>query len=113
MNGTPVDVTTGQPLTGSWEVDHLVPRAEIARDPRFARLSPLQQDSILLDVPENYLPMSKQANLSKSDWTVNEWIARRAADGRPLPAAIAEALREADRLARAAIEARFGSFLGR
>ncbi|GAA2809316.1 DUF4157 domain-containing protein [Kitasatospora sp. CM 4170] len=113
VNGTPVDVTTGQPLTGSWEVDHLVPRAEIARDPRFARLSPLQQDSILLDVPENYLPMSKQANLSKSDWTVNEWIARRAADGRPLPAAIAEALREADRLARAAIEARFGSFLGR
>ncbi|MFI6449615.1 DUF4157 domain-containing protein [Kitasatospora sp. NPDC050543] len=113
VGGIPIDVTTGLPMTTSrWVTDHLMPRAEIARDPRFPRLTPVQRDLILLDVPENYLPLSSEANSQKSDFTVDEWIVRRAAEGRPLPPEIVTALRSADRRARAAIEAKFRELLG-
>lgn len=110
-NGIPVDVATGQPITTNWATDHIMSRAEIARDPRFAQLSPAQRDDILLNVPENYLPLTAEANSSKGDLTVDEWIRARAASGRPLPGPVASALRAADRIARAAIEARFRLFL--
>jgi len=93
--------------TSAWATDHLESRSEIARDPRFARLSPLDREDLLLNVPENYLPMTVEANSSKGALSVDEWIAARAADGRPLPPAMAAALRAADVRARAAVEARF------
>ncbi|MFC8700909.1 DUF4157 domain-containing protein [Streptomyces anulatus] len=112
VNGTPVDVTTGAPMTtAAWETDHLMSRSEIAADPRFPRLTPLQRKAMLRGVPENYLPMTEQANLDKSNWTVAEWITRRQATKRPLPKDVAEALLKADRLARAAVEAKFREFL--
>jgi len=112
VGGVPIDVTTGMPMQSSnWATDHIVARAEIARDPRFLRLTPLQRDAMLLDIPKNYLPMTIEANSSKSDWTVDEWIALRAARGEPVPADVAAALRIADREARAAIEAQFSRFL--
>ncbi len=108
VGGRPIDVTTGRPMTTSaWATDHLESRSEIARDPRFARLSPLDREDLLLNVPENYLPMTVEANSSKGALSVDEWIAARAADGRPLPPAMAAALRAADVRARAAVEARF------
>jgi hypothetical protein len=108
VGGRPIDVTTGRPMTTSaWATDHLVSRSEIARDPRFARLSPLDREDLLLNVPENYLPMTVEANSSKGALSVDEWIAARAADGRPLPPAMAAALRAADVRARAAVEERF------
>ncbi|MFH8736169.1 DUF4157 domain-containing protein [Streptomyces sp. NPDC017964] len=111
-NGTPIDVTTGAPMTtAAWETDHLMSRSEIAADPRFPRLTPLQRNAMLRGVPENYLPMTEQANLDKSNWTVAEWITRRQATKRPLPKNVAEALLKADRLARDAVEAKFREFL--
>ncbi|WP_141976287.1 hypothetical protein [Saccharothrix saharensis] len=109
----PIDVTTGAPMTATtrWSTDHLMPRAEIARDPRFPRLTPPQRNSVLLDVPENYLPLPNGVNSEKNDRTIEEWIAWRAAAGRPLPQAVADALRAADVRARAAIEALFNRFL--
>ncbi|MER5603946.1 DUF4157 domain-containing protein [Streptomyces sp. NPDC002265] len=112
VNGIPIDVTTGAPMsTDAWETDHLMPRSEIAADPRFPRLTPLQRDAMLRNVAENYLPMTEQANLNKSNWTVAEWIIRRQAAKRPLPKDVAEALLKADRLAREAVEAKFREFL--
>ncbi len=113
VGGTPIDVTTGLPMTSSWHTDHLVPRAEIARDVRFALLTPAQRAGILLDVPENYLPLAGDVNSGKSDYTVDEWIARRAASNRPLPPSVVPALRAADARARAAIERAFARFLTR
>lgn len=108
----PIDVTTGAAMTSTrWSTDHLMPRTEIARDPRFARLTPPQRNSMLLDVPENYLPLPYGVNSEKNNRTIEEWIAWRAAAGRPLPQAVADALRAADVRARAAIEAMFNRFL--
>jgi hypothetical protein len=104
----PIDVTTGAPMTTSdWATDHLMSRAEISRDPRFARLSPIQRDAILLDIPENYLPMTAEANGSKGALSVKEWIAARERNGQPLPKEIIEPLLAADARARDAIEAFF------
>jgi hypothetical protein len=67
-NGKPVDVTNGAPLD-NWDVDHIMSRSEIANSERyrerFRRLTPAQREAILTEVPENYLPMSKEANSSK------------------------------------------------
>ncbi|XHS77633.1 DUF4157 domain-containing protein [Burkholderiaceae bacterium UC74_6] len=112
VNGTPIDVTTGLPMKRTdWATDHIMSRSEIASDPRFARLTPLQRDAILLEVPENYLPMTPEANSSKLNLTVDEWIAARAAKNKPLPSEMATALRAADQRARSAVEAAFNRFL--
>jgi hypothetical protein len=104
VNGVPIDVTNGLPMTtADWATDHLESRVEIARDPRFARLSPAKQREILTNVPENYLPITLVANSSKGIKSVNEWIAARARTN-PIPKEMAEALRAADQRARAAIE---------
>jgi hypothetical protein len=108
VNGAPIDVTTGQPMTtGDWATDHLVSRTEIARDPRFARLSPAGRDRMLLGIPKNYLPLTPEANGAKGSLTVEQWITASARAGRPFSPAIAEALRAADVAARIAIEAAF------
>ncbi|TFV50218.1 DUF4157 domain-containing protein [Bradyrhizobium niftali] len=106
--GAPIDVTTGAPIKGDeWAVDHIVSRNEIAADPRFRRLSPKEMDEILLDLPENYLPITKEANSSKGALSVDDWIAARASNKKPLPDAVVPALRDADKRARAAIEKYF------
>jgi hypothetical protein len=111
VNGIPIDVTTGAPMrTADWAVDHIMPRSEIARDPRFGQLSPLQQLDLLLNVQDNYLPLTGAANSSKGSLSVNDWIRARAAGNRPLPRDMVTALRAADVRARMAIEARFQSF---
>ncbi len=112
VNGVPIDVTTGRPIEGPWTVDHIMARSEIARDPRFARLTPWQRDAMLLDIPENYLPMTVAANSSKGGKRVARWILDRADKEIPLPDEVATALREADRRAREAIEARFRLYIG-
>ncbi len=105
QNGVPIDVETGQPMTTKkWAVDHIVSRTEIAADPRYNRLSPLDRDAILLNVPENYLPITTEANSSKGTLSVDEWIAARQRSGQALPKDVADALRVADQRARAAIE---------
>jgi hypothetical protein len=112
----PIDVTTGKPMTArdlvTWEADHIMPRAEISRDPRFARLTPSQREFILLDIPENYMPLTKSANGSKSGRTIPEWIANRAQNKNPVPGHLIEPLAKADQVARAAVEAAFKRFLG-
>jgi len=114
VNGVPKDVTTGQPMkTGDWATDHIVSRTEIASDPRFARLSPLQRDAMLLEVPENYLPLTREANSSKGTLTIDQWISARESSGKPLPQDVAAALREADRRARAAIDSLFSKYLSK
>jgi hypothetical protein len=111
VNGVPIDVTTGATMsTREWAVDHIVSRSEIARDPRFARLSPLQQLDLLLGIPENYLPMTGVANSSKGGLSVPIWITARADAGRPIPPEVAVALLAADKRARDAIEAKFREF---
>lgn len=112
VSGVPIDVTTGLPVkTTEWAVDHLMSRSEIARDPRFARLTPLQRDALLLEVPENYLPMTTEANSSKGGLSVDQWIAARASSGQPLPPHVIKALRAADARARATVEAKFKEYL--
>jgi len=112
IGGIPIDVTTGQPMqTGEWATDHIVSRTEIASDPRFLRCTPMQRDALLLSVPENYLPLTRQANSSKGTLTVEQWIAARARAGEPLPPEVAAAMRVADQRARAAIESLFGKFV--
>jgi len=114
VGGVPIDVTTGKPMTtANPPTDHIMPRTEIARDPRFARLTPLQREAMLLEVPENYLPLTTEANSSKGGLSVDAWIAARAKSGQPLPPEVATALRAADKRARAAVEAKFNQFLPR
>jgi hypothetical protein len=114
VGGRPIDVTTGRPMTTSaWATDHLMSRSEIARDPRFSRLSPLDRDDILRNVPENFLPLTVEANSSKGGLSVDDWISARAAAGRPLPPDVVAVLRAADVRARAAVEARFRRFTPR
>jgi multidrug efflux pump subunit AcrA (membrane-fusion protein) len=103
----PIDVLTGRPIEGGFAVDHIMSRAEISADPRFARLSPAARESLLLEVTENYLPMTIEANSAKGAMSMEAWIDSRAANGTPFPEPMAEALRLADVRARAAIEARF------
>jgi hypothetical protein len=104
VNGVPIDVTTGLPMTtADWATDHVVSRTEIARDPRWARLSPSKRWEILTNVPENYLPITREANSSKGIQSVNEWIAARSRTN-PIPKDVAAGLRAADQRARAAIE---------
>jgi hypothetical protein len=91
--------------------DHIMSRTEIARDPRFARLTPAQREAMLQDIPENFLPMTGPANSSKGGQSVDSWLAQRARDGQPIPADVAKALRAADARARQAVEAKFKSFL--
>jgi hypothetical protein len=111
-NNVPIDVTTGQPMTTTqWATDHIMSRNEIARDPRFARLTPIERDAILREVPENYLPITKEANSSKGTRTIEEWITARERAGQPLPPDVVTALREADKRARAAIENFFRTHL--
>jgi hypothetical protein len=106
-------VTTGLEITTpDWATDHIVSRAELAADPRFARLTPLQRDEMLLGIPENYLPVTTEANSSKGSLTVEKWIRARANSNQPLPDAMVEALRTADARARDAVENRFKHFLG-
>jgi len=111
-NGVPIDVTTGQPMTTTdWATDHIMARSEIARDPRFARLTPQQRDSMLLDVPENYLPITGSANSSKKGLSVKDWIAARERNHIALPKEMADALLVADARAREAVDAMFKRFL--
>jgi len=108
VNGVPIDVTTGRPMTtAAWATDHLVSRSEIARDPRFARLSPAGRDHMLLGIPEDLFPLTPEANGAKGGLSVEEWITARQRAGRPFSREIADALRAADLRARAAIEAAF------
>jgi hypothetical protein len=110
VNGMPIDVTTGAPITSTnWTVDHIVSRAEIAADPRFAALTPLQQLDLLLDVPENYLPLTRSVNSSKGPLSIPDWLRGRPA-GRAIRPDIAKALLAAHARAKAAIDARFRSF---
>jgi hypothetical protein len=114
VNGVPIDVTTGKPMTTTnWPTDHIMSRTEIARDPRFARLTPLEREAMLLEIPENYLPLTTEANSSKGGLSIDAWIAARAKSGQPLPAEVVTALRAADKRARAAVEAKFNQFLSK
>lgn len=108
VGGRPVDITTGLPiLHDDWVADHIVARSRISKDPRFARLSPIQRDAILHEIPENFLPITAEANSSKGGKSVESWIAARRRSGQPLPAEVVRALRVADARAHAAIEAFF------
>jgi hypothetical protein len=114
VNGVPIDVTTGKPMTTTnWATDHIMSRTEIARDPRFARLTPLEREAMLLEIPENYLPLTTEANSSKGGLSIDAWIAARAKSGQPLPAEVVTALRAADKRARAAVEAKFNQFVSK
>lgn len=111
-DGVPLDVTTGRPLTvKNWATDHIVSRDELALDQRFLRLTPRQRDILLLEIPENYLPMSVEANGSKGALSVDQWIAARQRSNQALPPAMADALRAADQRARRAIEAKYRELL--
>jgi hypothetical protein len=107
----PIDVTTGKPIEGDWATDHLMSRSEIAKDPRFKRLDPAGREEILRNVPENYLPITPAANSSKLNRTISEWLAALARKGKPVDWRIAKGLREADKLARAAVEKKFQDLL--
>ena len=112
VGGRPVDVTTGSPMaTDKWQTDHIVARNTIATDPRFLRLDPAGRYAMINGIPENYLPMTKPANGSKGDMTVNEWIMHRDRIGEPIPARMADALRVAHERARRAVEAKFDELL--
>jgi len=106
-----LDVTTGAPMAReTWQADHIMSRSEIGRDPRFRRLTPLQRDEILNEVPENYLPLRDFVNEHvKRGLTVEEFIQQQQP---PFPTEVADALRAADVRARKAIEAKFQQFLG-
>jgi hypothetical protein len=107
-NGSqPIDVLTGNPPTGSWTVDHIVPRTRIAADPRFWRLTPANRQTIMLGVEANYLPLSGAANSSKGGSSVAAWAERLRAEGRPLRGDILAALLEAELRAREAVEQAF------
>lgn len=113
VDGKPIDIATGKPITTmDWPVDHIMSRTEIAADPRFPRLTPLQQIDMLRNIPENYLPVVLEVNSSKGGLSITEWLARRNASGRPIPPDVELALRAADVRARSAVEARFRLFLG-
>ncbi|MFD3401571.1 hypothetical protein ACFWUU_12865 [Kribbella sp. NPDC058693] len=111
VNDLAVDVTTGGPMSReTWQADHIMSRSEIGRDPRFSRLTPLQRDEILNEVPQNYLPLRDFVNEHvKRGLTVEQFIQQHQP---PFPADVAAALRAADQRARAAIEAKFRQFLG-
>jgi hypothetical protein len=112
VGGRPIDVTTGKPmLTDDWASDHIMSRNEIASDPRFALLDPAGREEMLLGIPENYLPMTTEANSSKGLLTMNEWLAKRSA-GATIRSDISDALRAADRVARAAVEEKFQKLVG-
>lgn len=111
MNNLAVDVTTGGTMArDTWQADHIMSRSEIGRDPRFSKLTPLQREEILNDVPENYLPLRDVINEHvKRGLTVEQFIQQHQP---PFPPEVAAALRAADARARKAIEAKFQQFLG-
>ena len=112
VDGRPIDVTTGKPIqTDDWASDHIMSRNEIASDPRFVLLDPAGRAEMLLGIPENYLPLTTEANSSKGSLKMNEWLARRSARD-AIRLDIADALRAADRKARAAVDAKFEELLG-
>jgi hypothetical protein len=113
-NGTPIDVTTGTPMaTGTaWSTDHIMSRNEIASDPRFILLDSAGRDTMINGITENFLPITIEANSSKLNLTMNQWLAARTRNSNPIPPRMAAALREADKRARAAVEAMFIKLLG-
>lgn len=112
VNGRPIDVTTGKPMeTDSWASDHIMSRNEIANDPRFHLLDPEQRWQMIHGIPENFLPFTKAANSSKGKKSISQWLASPAGK-KSIPDDVAEALRVADKAARAAVEQKFLDLVG-
>ena len=114
VDGQPIDVTTGQPIKANqtWESDHIMPRTEIAKDPRFAALDRAGREIMINGIPENELPLEYIVNRSKQDTPMNKWLMSRGKGGKAIDPKIAEALRAADKRARDAVEAMFEKLLG-
>jgi hypothetical protein len=111
-NGVPLDVTTGEPIQGDdWVADHLVSRSKIASDPRYRLLTRAGRREMLSDIKENLLPITPEANSSKLDRSVNEWLMARARAGKPIDAELARSLRAAEAAAKEAIDQRFNELL--
>ena len=111
-SGNPIDVTTGLPMkSDAWAVDHIMSRTEIASDPRFILLDEAGRKKMIFGIPENYMPITIEANSSKLNKSVPKWLVDRARDGKPIPADMAAALRELDDQARKAVEAMFDELL--
>lgn len=62
----------GQVRTKLYEADHIVPMKTITEMDGFADL-PYAQQVEILNMPENFAPMSRSANASKSDLSFEEW----------------------------------------
>ena len=111
--GEPIDVTTGKPIEGTWESDHIMPRTEIASDPRFAALDKAGRETMLRGIPENEFPLATLVNRSKKHTPLPEWLMNRAKAGKAVDYTIAEAMREANVKARQAVEAKFNELIGK
>jgi hypothetical protein len=109
--GRPIDVTTGKPIEGTWESDHIIPRVEIAGDARYGALDRAGRETMINGIPQNELPLETLVNRSKQDTPLPEWLMKRAKQGKPIDAKIAEALREAHKRARKAVDDMFDELL--
>src|SRR5262249_15772145 len=73
-DGAAFDITDpGRAPLKSLSPDHIHPVDEIVREPGFARLTPTQQREVL-ELQENYMPLSREANSSKGNLTMDEWF---------------------------------------
>jgi len=102
LNGDPIDVTTGKELKPE-EIspDHLWPLKRVAEESGIIRLTPKQQLKIA-ELPENYLPMSKTANSSKRERTMEEWF--KTQEGSKVPKDLQDMLIKAQERGRARVQ---------
>jgi hypothetical protein len=80
--------------------DHIYPFDKIIRDPRFLQLKPSQRRE-LLEIQKNYMPLSRSANSSKGDLTMDEWFKTRMGSQVPLP--LRQPLRDVEKKAQQAV----------
>jgi hypothetical protein len=99
--GHPFDITdpNGAVLT-EVSADHIYPVDKIIREPGFGKLTPDQQRRVL-ELKENYLPLTQAANSSKGSRTMAEWF--KTPIGGNIPVKLRKVLEEAERRAQKAI----------
>jgi hypothetical protein len=81
--------------------DHLYPVQKIMRDPRFGKLSPLDQEKIL-ELQEKYYILPSRANSSKLNRSMAEWF--KTPIGSQIPDTFRQALLDAEAAGKQAVE---------
>lgn len=106
----PVDVTSpvGAPIEGVVSPDHLYPVSKICRMKEFEQLTSTQQTAVL-ELTENYFPLSLRAQSSKGNKTMAEWF--KTPVGSQVPQSLRSVLLDAEKRAEQAVRARIQALL--